>query len=136
MAIYGIGAYYDRDVSDDFKDNNVVGTGWDIDEAPDLHEYFRILEPGDVIYLKAASFGSAVTVKGIGLIEGPQIIDGTYGSIYIETGRQVQWLDKSWFKLDKLSGKNNVRANTLYRETHPDHIQTIMQKVEQGLKRL
>ena len=136
MAIYGIGAYYDRDVSADFKNNGVVGTGWNITEAPDLHEYFKILEPGDVVYLKAAAFGAPVTVKAIGLIEGPQLISGTFGSTYIEIGRVVQWLDKSIFKLNPVQGKNNVRANTMYRETHPDHIRTIMKRVEQGLKRL
>ncbi|MES2829223.1 MAG: hypothetical protein V4687_13760 [Bacteroidota bacterium] len=136
MAIYGIGAYYDRDISADFKNHNVVGTGWDVTEAPDLHEYFDILEPGDIVYLKAAAFGAPVTVKAIGLVEGPQLISGTFGSTYIEIGRNVQWLDKSWFKLSIVPGKNNVRANTMYRETHPDHIHTIMQKVEQGLKRI
>src|SRR5690606_11267106 len=132
----GIGAYYNRDVSPDFKNHGVVGTGWDRNEAPDLHEYFRILEPGDIVYLKSAAFGAQVTVKGIGLVEGPQLISGTYGSTRIEIGRQVQWLDKSIFKLNMVRGKNNVRSNTLYRETHPDHITTIMQLVEQGLKRL
>jgi hypothetical protein len=136
MAIYGIGAYYDRDVSGDFRKYNVVGTGWDIYDAPDLHEYFRILEPGDVVYLKAAAFGAQVTVKAIGLIKDPQLIAGTFGSTDVEIGRNVQWLDKTWFKLAVVPGKNNVRANTMYRETHPDHIKTIMDRVEEGLKRL
>ncbi len=136
MAIYGIGAYYNRDVSPDFKNHGVVGTGWNSTEAPDLHEYFRILEPGDIVYLKSAAFGAQVTVKGIGLVEGPQLISGTFGSTLIEVGRHVQWLNKSIFKLDRVMGKNNVRANTLYRETHPAHIATIMRLVEQALKRL
>lgn len=28
MAIYGVGAYYDRDVSTDFINQNIVGVGW------------------------------------------------------------------------------------------------------------
>lgn len=86
-----------------------------------------------VVYLKAAAFGAPVTVKGIGLIDGPQLINGRFGTTNIEVGRNVQWLDTSWFKLSAVKGKNNVRSNTIYRETHPDHIYAIMQKIEQAL---
>lgn len=122
--------------SHDFKTHGVVGTGWNSVEAPDLHEYFGILEPGDVVYLKAAAFGAPVTVKAIGMIAEPDLISGTFGSTYIEIGRRVQWLDNSHFKLKVVKGKNNVRANTMYRETHPKHILTIMKKVDDSLKRL
>jgi hypothetical protein len=36
MAIFGIGAYYDKDVSQEFIDNSIAGPGWDESEAPEL----------------------------------------------------------------------------------------------------
>ncbi len=42
MAIYGVGAYYeDGDVSLEFINKNIIGTGWGIDKAPELHGYFK-----------------------------------------------------------------------------------------------
>jgi len=136
MAVYGIGAYHGYDVSGDFKDNDVVGTGWDYKTAPDLHAYFEILEPGDVVYLKAKRPGEPVTVKGIGLINGSDIISGSYGDCDLDTGRKVKWLDKSVFQLKDHKGKNNVRSNTIYRETHPEVINVIMAIVERELKKI
>lgn len=67
MAIYGIGAYYDGDdVSDDFISDNIIGTGWSIVDAPELHEYFSTLKVGDIVYIKAAAFGAPdITIKGM-----------------------------------------------------------------------
>lgn len=139
MAIYGIGAYYtdqNHDASHDFKKHNIIGIGWDIHDAPDLHEYIRSLENDDIIYIKAAAFGSPTTVKAIGIIEGQTILSGNFGQTYICIGRCVKWLDTSTFKLPVLPGKNNVRTNSLYRETHPDHIDTIMNRIQNAIAKL
>lgn len=135
MAIYGIGAWYDRDVSHDFKKYNVVGTGWSSKDAPDLHEYFRILEQGDIVYLKSAAFGKPVIIKAIGLINDDTLVHNKFGSTNIEIGRFVQWLDMSIFQPPMVFGKNNVRSNTMYRETHPDMILIIMQIVQKALQK-
>ncbi len=64
MAIFGIGAYYDGDdVSEEFIFDQIIGTGWPITEAPELHEYFTTLKVGDIIYIKAAFGGADITVK-------------------------------------------------------------------------
>ncbi|RZJ89249.1 MAG: hypothetical protein EOO20_11485 [Chryseobacterium sp.] len=139
MAIYGVGAYYSSqhyDTSRDCKKYNFIGTGWDSTTAPDLHEYFRILEPGDIVYIKAAPFGQDPKVKGIGLIVGTELIHGEYGHTKVEIGRKVKWLDEETFRLSSVPGKNNVRSNTIYRETHPQHIITIMNRVESALKNI
>ena len=139
MAIYGVGSYYTSqhyDTSDDCKRYNFIGTGWDYKDAPDLHEYFQLLEPGDIVYIKAAAFGQAPRVKGIGIIVGSDTIYGRFGQTNVEIGRRVQWLDKEIFKLPFLLGKNNVRSNTIYRETHPQHIITIMDRVNIALKHI
>jgi hypothetical protein len=39
MSIYGIGAYYENDVSKDFILNRVVGCGWSSDDAPEIHQF-------------------------------------------------------------------------------------------------
>jgi hypothetical protein len=36
MAIYGIGAYYDHDISQDFLGGNFVGVGWSAIDAPSM----------------------------------------------------------------------------------------------------
>jgi hypothetical protein len=46
MAIYGIGAYFGNDVSDQFLEHNIVGVGWGIESAPELHQYVRSLRVG------------------------------------------------------------------------------------------
>jgi hypothetical protein len=70
MAIFGIGAYNgdEDDVSEEFIDNELIGTGWTITEASELHNYFTTLKFGDIIYIKAAFRGADITVKGIGVI--------------------------------------------------------------------
>ena len=34
MAIYGVGAYYEEDVSASFIQNGIVGVGWGKEDAP------------------------------------------------------------------------------------------------------
>jgi hypothetical protein len=67
MAIYAVGAYYDGDVSDDFIANNIAGPGWNITDAPELHQFVRSLKVGDIIYIKSLSPTSPdIIVKAIG----------------------------------------------------------------------
>lgn len=139
MAIYGIGAYFkgqSHRPSNDFKVHNIIGIGWSVNEAPDLHEYLQIVEAGDIVYIKAAAFGRVTKVKAVGIVMDSNIISGTFGSTYISIGRNVKWLDKSKFTLSALPGKNNVRSNSMYRETHPDHIGTIMKIVDYAINKL
>lgn len=118
MAIYGIGAFYDEDVSEEFIEDNVIGTGWDIGTAPELHEYFKSLKVGDIVYLKAAQFGKDITVKAIGVIVDNVILNTTnhYRTVI---GRNVKWIDTESFVIPRPTEKNNVRSNTVYEEFHP-----------------
>ena len=127
MAIYGIGAFYDEDVSEEFIDAGVVGTGWDAQCAPELHHYFRTLKVGDIVYLKAANFGRPITVKGIGLISDTDIL--SKADYYLtEVGRRVKWISTEHFTLPKPAEKNNVRSNTVYEEFHPAVQQEILKR--------
>ncbi|MGG5902585.1 hypothetical protein [Sphingobacterium daejeonense] len=127
MAIYGIGANYNGiDVSSDFIKNGIIGTGWRDYDAPDLHEYFRTLDPGDIVYIKSCSYSSNITIKGIGIVSDEKILTYTHTSSLIEIGRNVKWIDTSWLKVNRPAlQKNNVRGNTIYREFHPELISVV-----------
>jgi len=119
MAIYGVGAYYDEeDVSDQFIEDHLIGTGWSIDEAPELHEYFSTLKVGDIVYIKAAFAGADITVKGIGVITDNAILNLTDHEL-TQIGRNVRWLHTERFIISRPAERNNVRANTVYEEFHP-----------------
>lgn len=126
MAIYGVGAFYQHDVSQDFIDQNVVGVGWTTDVAPELQEYFKSLKAGNIVYLKAAFGGKPITVKGIGIITDNEILEGTP---LVSTGRNVKWLSTEQFKIAKPQEKNNVRSNTVYEEFHPAVIKEIIARI-------
>lgn len=84
--MYGIGAYYQTDVSQEFINNNLVGTGWSIKDAPEIHEYINTLKVGDIIYMKSYSSSSPdIIVKGIGIICDHIIISNNY----VTCGRNV-----------------------------------------------
>ena len=53
MAIYGIGSFMgNKNLSAYFIENNIVGVGWDIKAAPDLHQFIQSLKVGDIITLQ------------------------------------------------------------------------------------
>lgn len=134
MAIYGVGAYYDHDVSDDFITNRLVGVGWDSDDAPELQEYFKSLKVGDIVYIKAAFVGSAdITVKGIGIIKDNVIRTSADTNDLVSTGRNVEWLITERFVIPRPTEKNNVRANTVYEEFHPVVQSEIIRRIQIAL---
>lgn len=119
MAIYGVGAYHEEDVSADFISCNLVGVGWPYQDAADLHQFMRSLKVGDIVYIKAAPPGQQVIVKGIGLIIDDQIRDNANSGGLVHCGRNVRWVSTATFTLPPRSGKNNVQNNTLYEEFDP-----------------
>jgi hypothetical protein len=129
MAIYGVGAYYDEDVSGDFISNNLVGVGWPYQDAADLHQFMRSLKVGDIVYIKAAPVGQNVIVKAIGLIIDDKIRDAADSNDLVHCGRNVQWVSTTAFTLPPRSGKNNVQNNTLYEEFDPPAQAAIMNRI-------
>lgn len=126
MAVFGIGAYYDRDVSQDFINQELVGVGWNENDAPELQEYFKSLKVGDIVYIKAAFGGKDITVKAIGLIKDNEVI---INNGLVSTGRNVKWLSKERFIIKRPKEKNNVRSNTVYEEFHPFVLNEIISKI-------
>lgn len=113
MAIFGIGATYDNyDVSNDFIENNVACIGWDLTDAPALHEILRCLKVGDIIYIKTSPIGRGIRVKGVGIV-----IDNTLQQIEgLGTGVSMRWVWSGYENIGKIDDKYNVRNNTLYEE--------------------
>jgi hypothetical protein len=129
MAVFGVGAYYDKDVSIDFINNNLVGVGWGSTDAPELQEYFKSLKVGDIVYLKSAFGRRDITVKGIGIIKDNIILDHHSSHNLVQTGRNVKWLSTAKFNIPRPSEKNNVRSNTVYEEFHPDVLKEIISRI-------
>lgn len=127
MAIYAIGAYYDEDVSGEFIANNIAGPGWNNSQAPELHQFIRLLKVGDIVYIKSASPASPdIIVKGIGVITNDQVV---MSSPVVSAGRHIMWLVTDSFRIPKPSEKNNVRMNTMYEEFHPDVQRAVLEKL-------
>lgn len=126
MAIYGVGAYYDKDVSSDFISQNLVGVGWDLQDAPELQEYFQSLKTGDIVYIKAAFGGNDTTVKAIGIIRDNLIIRNNG---LVSTGRNAKWIFTHKFVIPRPQEKNNVRSNTVYEEFHPVILDEIISRI-------
>ena len=131
MAIYGIGAVFDRvDVSQYFIDNNVAGIGWSIKDAPDLHQFIKSLKVGDMIYIKSHSPSVGLIIKAIGIVENDEIINIEDDDIYMPVGRKVCWICtniKEYLEID--DSKLNVRNNSLYEEFHPKVQKFILHKI-------
>ncbi len=130
MAIYGIGAFYEEDVSAKFIAARIVGVGWDATDAPELHQYVRSLKVGDIIYIKAFPPGAKqITVKAVGLITDNVIHDAHSTRGLVSCGRNVRWTSTDQFVLAQPIEKNNVRANTLYEEFHPEIQAQILNRI-------
>ena len=122
MAIFGIGASYEKgtvDVSKDFIQANLVGVGHD--DAPELHQFVRTLKVGDIVYIKSFSPSPKsrdIIVKAIGVIKDDKKVKNR---TLVSCGRNVKWVDTQEFRIPKPKGeKNNVRNNSIYEEFHPD----------------
>jgi len=112
MSIYGIGATYDRDVADEFVNNNVACVGWDITDAPSLHEILKLFKVGDIVYIKSSPIGQGLRVKAIGIITDNQIRNVPN----LGTGVGVKWIWTGHENFGTIDDKYNVRNNTLYEE--------------------
>ena len=122
-AIFGIGAYYEEDVSQDFIKNNLVGIGHRVEHAPELYQFMRTLKVGDVVYIKSVPrSNSDISVKGIGVI-----IDDK--EVKVSCGRNVKWVDTQKFCIPKPKETYNVRKNSIYEEFHLDVQRIILERL-------
>ncbi len=125
MAVWGIGAYYDSDKSDDFINNNVACIGWDEKSAPALHKMISSIKMGDIIYIKSyVTQKQQLLIKAIGIVTSTAISNPNDSNLGM--GVTVKW-DKRFspytFDITKAMYRNNVFNNSLYEEFNSDIIQ-------------
>lgn len=135
MAVFGIGAYYDEDVSLDFINEECACIGYGKSEASSLYEMLRRIKKGDIIYIKSFSInGSTVLIKAIGYVIGRDIKEFNFpnSTESMGFGRKILWkkvfeTNPEWIRvpLADEDKKNNVYNNTLYEE----YSDTIINKV-------
>ena len=76
MAIFGVGAYWDRDKIGNFIHHNVAVIDWRQKDAPGLHQIMRHMKVGDIVYLKSISLrNSRLIVKAVGIILDDEILE-------------------------------------------------------------
>jgi hypothetical protein len=123
MAIYGIGAFYEADVSSDFLAQGVACIGRDVQDAPALHRLLSHLRVGDIIYIKAHPPGKSLTIKTVGIILEEEV------KAYAGLGRgvRVRWAwNGNHMVREAANEKYNVRNNSLYEEVSPVIQDTIL----------
>ena len=119
MAIFGIGAQFEEDVSQEFLKRGCACVGWDEDTAPPAHGILRHLRTGDIIFIKSFAPQVGLTVKAVGVVtEGrvrsyPGIESGD------RLGVPVRWVWDGEVRIGKLEDKWPVRSVTIYEEHHP-----------------
>ena len=128
MAIFGIGAFFEKDVSQAFIKKNLVGIGHSVEGAPELHQFMRTLKVGDIVYIKSFSPRSRhILVKEIGvIIDDKAVIEKNI----VSCGRHVRWVSTEKFSIPKPTNeKNNVRNNSMYEEFHPEVQDRILKRL-------
>jgi hypothetical protein len=115
MAIFGIGARYETDVTQDFLSRGVACVGWAEKDAPPAHAILRQLRTGDLIFIKSWTPQTGLTIKAVGVVkEGrPQSVKD------LGVGVPVQWVWSGEVRIGKLEDKWPVRTVALYEEQHP-----------------
>lgn len=136
MAVYGIGAYFNEDVSKDFIEASCACIGYGKSEASSLYEMLRRVKLGDIIYIKSFTIqGRTVNIKAIGFVTGTNIKNYEFpnGEGSMGYGREVVWKKEynnkdEWLRV-KISDediKNNVYNNTMYEEYSIEVIEKIL----------
>ena len=127
MGIFAVGAYYDKDISDKFIEDEVFGLAWPKEDAPELHQFIKSLKVGDIVYIKSVSPSSKdILIKAIGVISNGDLIENNSN---VTIGRNIKWLVTDNFRIPKPREKNNVRMNTMYEEFHPEVQTEILNKI-------
>ena len=121
MAIFGAGAYWERDKTRDFVKNNVVVIGWNYNDAPGLHQLLRLMKVGDIVYLKSSPLGKKqLKIKAVGIVLDDEILEQrdlhfiTGGSL----GRNVGYIWEGNKNITLQGDKEPVKTFTIYEEHH------------------
>lgn len=125
MAIYGFGAAYggSDDKTSNFVEAQGAFVGYSEHDAPVSHAMLRMIEVGDIVFIKSFPPSIGLIIKAVGIVvkAGP-INDEELGS-----GVGVRWIYTGEtgggenFRLGKMQDKADfTRGGTLYREYSPE----------------
>lgn len=115
VAIFGIGAHYGYDVSDDFVERECACVGWSEDDAPPAHGLLRHLRTGDIVFIKSFSPKAGLTIKAVGVVTEGRVRDFED----LGAGVPVRWVWSGKEQVGKIDDKWPVRSVTIYEEFHP-----------------
>jgi len=117
MAVYGVGAYYNVDVTRDFIENKCFCIGYGKSDATTLYEMLRRAKVGDIIYIKAFTpkAKNRLTVKAIGFITGQAIKEFKFeDGDSMGYGRYVRWVKDYSDDVRYVDLDDNDRVNNVY----------------------
>jgi hypothetical protein len=115
MAIFGVGAHYDEDVSEQFISRGVACVGWSEDDAPPAHAILRLLRAGDIVFLKSFTPHVGLIVKAVGVV----LVGRVEPIEHLGQGVSVRWVWTGEERIGKLDDKWPVRSVAIYEEHHP-----------------
>jgi len=115
VAIFGIGAHYESDVSSEFLQHGCACVGWGENEAPPAHGILRHVRTGDIFFIKSFAPSVGLTVKAVGIVTDGMV--RKYPGL--GAGVPVRWVWTGEERIGKLDDKWPVRSVTIYEEYHP-----------------
>ena len=131
MSVWGIGAYYNDDMSGDFISNGVACLGWSKQDAQPLHSMLSTVKIGDIIYIKSfVKQKKQLIVKAIGIVKS-EVCDNP-NNVNLGYGVCVKWkenFNEEIFDITPEMYRNNVFNNSLYEEYNNNIIKTIVNKL-------
>ena len=114
MAIFGISAHHNGDMSEEFLRCGKACTGYTKEENPSVHVNFRQLGTEDVVFIKAFTPQTGLTVKAIGVVTSCGITKGNLGRCV-----PVQWIWKGEKLIENIDDKCPFRNDIIYEEYNP-----------------
>ena len=115
MAIYGISAHHNGDLSEEFIRCDEACTGYSKEENPSAHACFQRLGAEDVVFIKTFTPQNTLTVKAIG------VVSSSYGVTENNLGScvPVQWVWKGEKLIENIDDNDPLRNDIIYEEYNP-----------------
>lgn len=111
MTIFGINAFHNGDVSNEFLRQNKVCTCCTKEENPSMHASFRRLGREDVVFIKTSTPQIGLTVKAVGIVTSGNTFKDGLGICV-----PVQWLWKGNMLIENIDDSCPFRGDMIYEE--------------------
>lgn len=128
MAIFGIGAHYESDVSEEFLARGCACVGWREEHAPPVHGILRHIRTGDILFIKSFAPQVGLTIKAVGVVTEGKVRDYPQ----LGSGVPVRWMWAGEERVGKLDDKWPVRSVTIYEEYHPEVQSKVLELLLEG----